>query len=218
MKSTEPTKPQQKWLFGRIFQPTTDFYAMLNTQAKKTVEGMQALSDWVNDEKAEERCQTVRDLENEADELKLELGRRLQESFITPFDREDIYDISLRLDEVINAGKSVVREIEAFGTLPSLHPEIRQMAAVLLEGTQALALSIAALRTDLREASNQASIARKADNRLSKVYRTSMQQLLLSDDLKMIIRVTEVYKSLLLGGERIDVVGEHLLHAIMKMS
>ena len=191
---------------------------MLNRQANKTLEGMQALCDWVNDEAAEDRCQSVRDLENEADELKLELGKQLQESFITPFDREDIYDLSLRLDEVINAGKAVVREIEAFETQPKLHPEIRQMAAVLLEGTQALVLSIAALKTDLKEAAKQAAIARKADSRLSKVYRSSMQALLKSDDVKMIIRVSEVYKSLSLGGERIDVVGEHLLHAIVKMS
>lgn len=211
------TKPR-KSLLGKIFEPATDFYGLLNQQASKTIEGMRALVDWLNNEESLERCQTVRDLETEADLIKFDLAKKLFESFITPFDREDIYELSQRLDEVINGGKAVAREIEAFETKPSLHPEIIDMANMLVEGTQCLVLSFAALRNDHSEAQKQAILACKSFNRLSKIYRRSMQELFHGHDIKVILRVKEVYKAMLSCGEKIDTVGERLLHAIVKMA
>lgn len=208
-----------KWLFGRLFEPSHDFFEMLNRHAAKTLEGVRALSDWVNDQDCADRCQTVRDLENQADELKLDIGKKLTESFVTPFDREDIYDLSQRLDEVINAAKGVVREIEAYEVKPSDHaPAIGELCAILVEGTQCLVLSFAALKHDLQEAYHQAFLARKAENRLTKAYRQAVRELLTLDDLKLIMRVKEVYRSLLVNGEKVDNVAEKLLHAIIKMS
>jgi uncharacterized protein len=207
-----------KWFFGRFLQPTHDFYEMLNRQAAKTLEGVRALADWVNENDCAERCQTVRDLENEADGIKLDLGKKLTESFITPFDREDIYDLSQLLDEVINSSKGVVREIEAYDVRPSNKAEaISEMCAILIEGTQCLVLSFSSLRHDLKDAYNQAVLARKAENRLTKAYRKAVRQLLQEDDTKLIMRVIEVYRSLLQNGERIDNTAEKLLHAIIKM-
>jgi uncharacterized protein Yka (UPF0111/DUF47 family) len=207
---------KNKGLFAKVFEPTTDFYELLNEQAEKTVEGLQALNDWVASDSSE-RCQTVRDREKEADELKLQLGRELFEAFVTPFDREDIYDLSARLDEVINGAKAIVREMETFEVVPKQHPVIRDMVAILVEGTVCLRKSFAALQHQQQEASDQAVLARKSENKLAKVYRIAIQDLLKLDDIKEIMRVKEVYKTVLQVGERIDNVGEKLLHAIVKM-
>jgi uncharacterized protein len=216
MKANNHTK--SKSFFTHVFGTPVDFYALLDEQAAKTLEGMQALLGWLNEEAGEERCQVVRDLENEADELKLTLGRKLQDSFITPFDREDIYELSINLDEVINAAKAIAREIEAFGVSPAKHHMLRDMGFILVVGSDCLHRSIRALRTDLSEASRQAMMARKLEKRLNKVYRQAMRELIELDDIKEIMRVREVYKAMLLAAERIDVMGERLMHAIMKMS
>jgi uncharacterized protein Yka (UPF0111/DUF47 family) len=205
-------------LFGTIFDPPTDFYSLLETQAEKTIEGMKALVDWLHHEDSAERCQTVRDLEAEADQIKFGIAKKLFESFITPFDREDIYDLSQRLDEVINGAKAIAREIEAFETKPSLHPEIIDMANMLVDGTLCLRLSFGALRSNHEEAQKQAILACKSFNRLSKIYRRSMQELFHGADIKTILRVKEVYKAMLNCGEKIDTVGERLLHAVVKLA
>lgn len=203
--------------FGRIFEPTIDFYALLINQADKTLEGMQAMHDWLLDG-AFHRCQKVRDLEDAADGLKIDLEKKLVDSFITPFDREDIFEVSATLDEVINGAKSIVREVEAFEVLPQQNPELLDMADLLVQGTRNLKESIAALRTDLKEAATQALLARKAENKFAKLYRRSMQELLQQDDVKTILRVKEVYRQMLTASERIDRVGEKLLHVVVKMS
>jgi uncharacterized protein Yka (UPF0111/DUF47 family) len=203
-------------LFGGLFEPSTDFYDMLSRQANKTLEGVEALSSWLNQDDSDARGQMVRDREREADELKFELGKKLVETFITPFDREDVYDLSLSLDEVINAAKSTVREIEAFD-IPRQTKGLSDLAALLVEGTRCLAQAFAALKTDRRQAAEQARMARKIENKVTKAYRAAISELFDEDDIKKILKFKEVYKSLLFAAEKIDVVGEKLLHAIIKM-
>lgn len=208
---------QEKFtLFGGLFEPSTDFYDMLARQANKTLEGVEALEQWLNQDDADARGQMVRDREREADELKFELGKRLGETFITPFDREDVYDLSLSLDEVINAAKSTVREVEAFD-IPRKTKGMCDLAALLVEGTRCLAQAFAALKTDRPEAAEQARMAKKIENKVTKAYRAAISELFAEDDIKKILKFKEVYKALLLVAERIDVVGEKLLHAIIKM-
>src|SRR5579883_1751891 len=79
------------WL-SRMFKPETDFFSLLAEQASITLEGMEALEQWIQ-EGAHDRCQIVRDLEHKADKHKLKLAQHLVGTLITPIDREDIYDL-----------------------------------------------------------------------------------------------------------------------------
>ena len=208
-------KAHLHWFSG-VFEPTVDFYELLNRQADKTLEGVQALAKWLKED-GTERCQVVRDLEKEADEMRLDLERKLVKSFVTPFDREDIYELSATMDEVINSAKDVVREMEAM-EVTSQGTRLVEMADMLVEGTTCIRNSIHALRKDLGAAGDQAIQSRKTDTRAAKIYRSAMQELLETDDFKKIFRVKEVYKVMMEGAGRIDRVGETLLHAVVKMS
>ncbi len=212
-----PAKANQgsAW-FNRIFEPRTNFYALLNAHADKVLAGMIALEQWIQ-AGSKGRCQIVRDLEREADDLKLDLEKKLAEAFVTPFDREDIYDLSAQLDEVINAAKASVREIEALELKFEGTMEI-EMVATLVEGTRCLKHSFENLTHDLLEAASQATLARKSENRFSRTYRTAVRALFASDDFKLILKTHEVYRILKQAAERIDTVGEKLLHVIIKIS
>jgi uncharacterized protein len=203
------------WL-ARLFEPKIDFYGMMVKHAEKTLEGVEALAEWIR-RGANDRCQVVRDLENEADALKLLLEKKLVDSFVTPMDREDIYDLSARMDEVINAAKSTVREIEAMEVSPE-DTHMAEMAGILEEGTRCLVLSFRALKQNPQEAASQAVLSRKSENRFTKVYRLAMQQLFTYDDFKKVLKTREVYRSLMLVAERIDVVGEKLAHVVVKIT
>ncbi len=207
---------KQNW-FSKVFEPQTDFYKILIDQATMTLHGLEALECWLL-EGADERCQTVRDFENKADEIKLNLQRRLAESFVTPFDREDIYDLSTRLDEIINSAKATAREIEAFTISPE-DAYMTEMARTLVEGARCLVNSFATLKEkNFAEAEVQATLARKSENRLSKVYRQAMRELFSINDLKRIMRTVEVYRSFVVAAEHIDHVGAKLQHVIVKIS
>ncbi|HYN68874.1 MAG TPA: DUF47 family protein [Candidatus Eisenbacteria bacterium] len=50
----------------------------------------------------EQRAAEIRDLEHRGDEMSHEIGRRLERTFVTPFDREDIYGLISALDDVLD--------------------------------------------------------------------------------------------------------------------
>jgi uncharacterized protein len=50
----------------------------------------------------EQRASEIRDLEHRGDELSHEIGRRLERTFVTPFDREDIHALISALDDVLD--------------------------------------------------------------------------------------------------------------------
>lgn len=201
--------------FSKVFEPPVDFYGVLIMHAEKTLEGIEALNNWII-QGADERCQVVRDLENEADAIKHDLQQKLVEAFVTPFDREDIYDLSNRMDEVINAAKSTVREIEAL-TLTADDPFLREMSQTLVEGTRCLVNSFKSLKDNLPEAEKQATLARKSENRFFKLYRQAMHDLFEDSDFKRILRTVEIYRCLTIASEHIDQVGAKLQHVIVKI-
>ncbi len=49
-----------------------------------------------------ERARELRDAEHRGDEISHEIGRRLERTFVTPFDREDIHALISGLDDVID--------------------------------------------------------------------------------------------------------------------
>ena len=50
----------------------------------------------------EERAREIRDAEHRGDELSHDIGHRLEATFVTPFDREDIHALISALDDVID--------------------------------------------------------------------------------------------------------------------
>lgn len=176
---------------------------------------MVALQTWVKGG-AYERCQEVRDCEHDADRIVLDLQHKLVDSFITPFDREDIYDLSARLDEVINAAKATVREMEAL-EIDVEDPFLNELVSILVEGCRCLCQSFSLLKHDLKAASDEAYLARKSENRASRVYRKGVRHLFSLDDFKKIQRRKEVYRCLIGVAEKIDEVAVKILHVVIKI-
>jgi len=202
--------------FTKIFRPPNNFYELLIRQSSKTLEGVEALRDWV-ESGAQGRCETVRRLEHEADDIVADLEKKLIDTFITPFDREDIYDLSRNLDEVINGAKSAVREIEALQVPVSDDQFLKEIVATLVEGARCLRSTFEYLERDLPNAAEQAVLARRSENRTSKIYRQAVRTLFAGDDMKLISKTKEIYNSLLSIAQRIDIVGVKLEHVIVKL-
>jgi uncharacterized protein Yka (UPF0111/DUF47 family) len=202
--------------FSKLFEPRFDFYVLLNAHAYKVLCALEALEQWLQ-QGAEGRCQIVRDLERDADEIKLDIEKKLNESFVTPFDREDLYDLCAQLDEVANGAKATAREIEAMEI--KFHGQhIHEMVTTLVEGTRCIKHAFESLSVHPQEAANQAYLARKSENRFQRTYRAAMHDLYEMDDFKIVMKTREVYRTLITVTERIDRVGEKLLHIIIKIS
>jgi Phosphate transport regulator (distant homolog of PhoU) len=93
-------------------------------------------------DRLDERVAEIQALEKRGDEIDREINRRLEDAFITPFDREDIHELTARLDDVLDGIQAIAETLVIYDvTQPTV--ESRRLAAIIAEQSVEL---IAALR------------------------------------------------------------------------
>jgi uncharacterized protein Yka (UPF0111/DUF47 family) len=189
-----------------------DLLGLLCEQATITVDGMHALVAWAAGEPA--AADDLRDYEHRADDKKRQLWRELRDAFSPPFDAEDLFSLSSDLDEVLNAGKNLVRELEVMKLTPD--GPTREMTLLLAEATQHLADAFVCLGQDEGDATESADAAIKSVRRVEHVYRSAMSALLEVDDLREVVGRREVYRRLSRMGDHIHAVADRIWYAVMK--
>jgi len=78
----------------------------------------------------EEYAQRIKGLEHACDELTHSVSTRLNKSFITPFDREDIYMMSTALDDIVDLIDDAARAIVIFD-IREINDHARRFADVI---------------------------------------------------------------------------------------
>ena len=95
------------------------------------------------------------EVEHDSDAITHELYNKINTSFITPFDREDIYRLGSQLDDIMDHLEAVGSLLYLYGLtrLPSLPREVHDMVDVLDQQAKLTAAAMPRLKTmkDLRE-------------------------------------------------------------------
>src|SRR5450759_840374 len=88
----------------RLTPKDSSFYELFTTSAEHLIEGSKELTRLLGVERSEREAAAgrMRDLEHAADESTHAIMRKVNSSFITPFDREDIYRLASKLDDCMD--------------------------------------------------------------------------------------------------------------------
>lgn len=198
---------------SRWFLPRApDVVALLQSQVEVTIQGMEAFAAWSAGEV--ELGPAIDEAEHRADAVRRQLLRELRSAFSTPLDAEDIYELSERLDAVLNAAKNAVREAEVMQIGPD--EALGQMAAQALAGVRHLRDAFGALTSDSEGATAAADAATKCQRRIERIYRSAMSQLLEVNDLRAVIAWREMYRRFARIGEDMERVAERVWYAVVK--
>ena len=129
--ATPSSSPPEHRVAFRLTPKDSSFYDMFTASAENLVEATDVLSTFVHEHtRREELGRTLRDLEHKGDQATHAIFRQVNSSFVTPFDREDIYNLASDLDDVmdcIEAAADLV-VLTGLGTLPA---EMGQQVALL---------------------------------------------------------------------------------------
>ena len=95
---------------GLKFRPVdSTFYDLFSESAQHLVLGSDLLAEMLGaDGDREDIARRMRDAEHAADETTHSIIRRVNSTFVTPFDREDIYNLASGLDDVMDMMDEVV--------------------------------------------------------------------------------------------------------------
>jgi uncharacterized protein len=93
----------------------------------------------------DERITNIQALEKRGDQIDREVNRKLEDAFITPFDREDIHELVSRLDDVVDGIQEIAETFVIYGVAAPT-PEAKRLAAIL--DSQAVELAAALRKFD----------------------------------------------------------------------
>ncbi|HEU4511473.1 MAG TPA: DUF47 family protein [Nocardioidaceae bacterium] len=133
---------------GFRFRPVdTTFYDLFAQSAQHLVRGAALLAELLGDTSdREDLAHRMRNAEHEADETTHDIIRRVNSTFVTPFDREDIYALASGLDDVMDHMEEAVDLVVLYG-VKELPAELAHQVEVLQRAADLTAEAMPGLET-----------------------------------------------------------------------
>lgn len=115
-----------------------EFFQLLREFAEKIVLAGETFVDLVeNYENVEVKVAKVKEMESMCDQQSHKILEALNASFITPFDREDIYDIAKEMDDIVDNLEEVANRFDVFD-VKELRPACLTMTAHIMQAIREL--------------------------------------------------------------------------------
>jgi predicted phosphate transport protein (TIGR00153 family) len=189
-------------VFSRLMSAITphsdNYFVLFNNLAdcavrcSKVLAMMTAVSDA---DKFEQHFAEIRSIESEADEYTKEILLSLHKTFITPFDRREIRELAMALDDIIDYMEDIPQSAKIYGHT-KFTPEMVALAQILLRASEKVRETVHMLsdmkdaERILRNCEEISAIEGEADH----VMRAGMHRLFAEEtDARTLIRSRELY-------------------------
>lgn len=186
------------------------FYAMFTEAGRNVAEATDVLAGLLDPNANREAvAKQLREREHAGDAVTHRIMRQLNTSFVTPFDREDIYRLASALDDVVDAieGAADFIVLADVGKLP---PLMAEQITLLQRSANETAEAMARLAT-LRDLEPYWIEVNRLENEADRVYRKLLSKLFSGDyDALTMVKLREVAD----GFEDAADALEHVAHAV----
>jgi predicted phosphate transport protein (TIGR00153 family) len=202
----------------RIFKRKEDkFQKLIEEQASLAFEGMKLLVKYLETADSEVADQ-LSFKEKEADEVRRILIDELNRTFITPFDREDIFSLSRSIDDVIDYADTTVVEMVILNVKST--PFMLRIASLLKDAAYEIWQGVMRLPKNPNVALDHAQRAKALENRVEAVYREAVAALFSGpEDLHHVVemlKMREVYRHLSNAADRGDEAANIIADIVVK--
>ena len=137
----------------------------------------------------------IKEREHEGDELTHEVVNLLNRTFVTPFDRDDMYRLAGAIDDVCDHVDEAADNLGSWG-VERVPEKARAQAEVILQATTKLDEAVRRL-DGFRDSSDQLAALRELEDQGDELERDAVAELFRStDDAKVIIRWKDIHERL----------------------
>jgi predicted phosphate transport protein (TIGR00153 family) len=173
----------------RLTPQDTGFYDLFATSASHLVVGSGILTQVLGAERGEREALAgkMRDAEHAADESTHAIFKKVNSSFITPFDREDIYALASALDDCMDMMEAAVDLIFLY-QIDDLPTGVAAQVEVLVRMSELTAEAMTKLRS-MRDLAEYWIEINRLENEADQQYRRLLAELFNGD-----LRATEIMK------------------------
>jgi predicted phosphate transport protein (TIGR00153 family) len=173
-----------------------EFYVLFSRSARNAVEIARLLVRLLDEfPRSDTLLRDIKELEHEGDRLTRELVDLLNRTFVTPFDRDDMYELATVLDDVCDHIDEAAGNIAGYG-ITEIRPAAREQAQVILRSTEKLREAVE--RVDgFKDASRQLHELRDLEDEGDRLNREAVHELFsTSDDPMEVIRWKDIHEQL----------------------
>lgn len=200
------------------FLPKEEQYFELFEQMTRYIsEAARTLVDMLSDKDAdfEEYSKRMKGLEHACDDLTHSIATRLNKSFITPFDREDIYLMSSALDDIVDLLDDAARAIVIFD-IHEITDHARGFASVLQRMSVELEEIVSTLKRPKGVTPRLVEMHR-LENEGDDIYHTAVAELFHDNlDPLFVLKWKEIYEKLEAAVDRCENVANIIESVIIK--
>lgn len=183
-------------MFGLI-PKEEKFFPMFHEMTKNIVMSANILKDMLdNFQNSTTQQQTIKDLEHKGDLQTHEIIQKLNTSFITPFDREDIYALASALDDIIDVIDASAKHLITYH-IDKITPEAKELGFIILKTCQTIEKAVAMLDNKTQHIHEYCIEINSLENEADRVRTDAISRLFEEEkDPIFLIKWKEIYENL----------------------
>jgi uncharacterized protein len=177
----------------RLLPAEPRFFELFEQQAATVLEAARALQHLArNFDNVEEKAQRIKELESKGDTITHQLIDKLNRTFITPFDREDIHALASALDDVLDNIEGVSSRFALF-QVRTITPQTVDLIAIIEQACTTIYDAVKEL-PDLKRIQDYCIRINHLENQADHISRTITAKLFESEtDFRDLIKWKELY-------------------------
>jgi len=130
----------------RLLPHDASFFAHFEHQGKKTVEGGRAFLEMIEaPANLETQAERVKQIEHECDEITHAVVEGLHKTFITPIDRNDIYRLITKMDDIMDFVEAAADRLALY-EIPTMTKEVGDLARCLVQSAEHVLGAVSSIR------------------------------------------------------------------------
>ena len=178
------------------------FFPLFESDAQNLVKAAVLLQELLSKSEIEEHerlYKQIRDVEHIGDEITNKTYEQLNKSFITPFDREDIHELTAHIDDVVDSINGIARRICLYRP-KKMMPIYVEMAQLVYEGAKEVETAIHCLKDPVankEKITRACGIVTAIEHKADELYFTGISELFeKEEDPKELIKNNKILEML----------------------
>jgi len=209
--------------FQKLVPKDKKFFPMFESQADLIVEAAAKLNEIFSSsdpEKHAELFKAIKDLENRGDDVAHQVFDELDKTFITPFDREDIHQLTSKLDDVLDFINGTSQRIRLY-RLKKFPSEFLEFSSVMQDGAVEIRNAVKELYNLKKPETIRNAVIRinEVENKADDLYHSVISDLFENEkDAIELIKKKEVLQTMERASDRMEDVADVLKTIIIKLA
>src|SRR5690242_17458208 len=203
-------------MFGLIPREEA-FFELFKNAAHNMIEGSRLLKDMMEHfQSPVEQAKRIKEVEHIGDGITHDIALRLNQTFITPIDREDIHDLASALDDIVDMAEAIADRFVLYKVTKPTDMAVK-LAEILYQASMAVGKGVDRLglpHPDVKECSVQVN---SLENEADRVSRDAISALFEREtDPMVVIKWKEIYEGFEAGTDRCEDVANILERISLK--